>query len=110
MGSRAATTNALSRRIVILQRHSKTATILSIWYDSTLLMVGYSNNILQVMNATEANRKGLYRNKNIQKVVNAMWFAKKQDEGVVYYEYFKPFPDVTFSLVLTGVRPFLWHF
>lgn len=73
---------------------------------SRLSHVGYSNNFLQVMSATEADRKGLYRNKNIQKVVNAMWFAKKQDEGVIYYEYFKPLSDVTFSLVLTAVRPF----
>jgi hypothetical protein len=55
------------------------------------------------MSATEANRKGLFRNKNIQKVVNAMWFAKKQDEGIIYHEYFKPFPDVSVALVLTSV-------
>jgi hypothetical protein len=59
------------------------------------------------MSTTEANRKGLYRNKNIQKVINAMWFAKKLDEGVVYHEYFKPLPDVTLALVLTAVRLFL---
>ena len=58
------------------------------------------------MSATEADRKDIFCNKNIQKVVNAMWFAKKQDEGVVYYKYFKPLPDVTFALVLTAVRPF----
>lgn len=55
------------------------------------------------MSVTEANRKGLFRNKNIQKVVNAMWFSKKQEEGVVYHEYFKPLPDVTLELVLTVV-------
>jgi len=59
------------------------------------------------MSATETDRKGLFHNKNIQKVVNAMWFANKQDEGVVYHEYFKPLPDVALALVLTGVRPFL---
>ena len=55
------------------------------------------------MSATEANRKGLFRNKNIQKVVNAMWFSKKQDGGVIYHKYFKPLPDVTLALVLTAV-------
>ena len=55
------------------------------------------------MNATEANRKGLFRNKHIQKVVNSMWFSKKQDEGVIYHKYFKPLPDVTLALVLTAV-------
>ena len=59
------------------------------------------------MSATEANRKGLYRNKNIQKVINTMWFAKKLDEGVVYHEYFKPLPDITLALVLAAVRLFL---
>jgi hypothetical protein len=55
------------------------------------------------MNATEADRKGLFKNKNIQNVVNAMWFSKKQDEGVIYHEYFKPLPDITLALVLTAV-------
>jgi hypothetical protein len=56
------------------------------------------------MGAMETDRKGLFRNKNIQKVVNAMWFANKQDDGVSYPEYFKPMPDITVALVLTAVR------
>jgi hypothetical protein len=55
------------------------------------------------MGATGAERKGLFCNKNIQKVVNAMWFANKQDDGVISPEYFKPMRDVTVALVLTGV-------
>jgi hypothetical protein len=56
------------------------------------------------MGAVETDRKGLFRNKNIQKVVNAMWFANKQDDGVSYPEYFKPMPDITVALVLTAVQ------
>lgn len=56
------------------------------------------------MSTIEADRTGLFRNKNIQKIINAMWFANKQDEGVVYHEYFNPFSDVALALVLTGVR------
>ena len=55
------------------------------------------------MGATEVERKGLFHNKNIQKVVNAMWFMNKQDDGVIYPEYFNPMPDVTVALVLAGV-------
>ena len=55
------------------------------------------------MNATEADRKGLFKNKNIPKVVNTMWFSKKQDEGVIYHKYFKPLPDITLALVLAAV-------
>ena len=51
------------------------------------------------MGAVETDRKGLFRNKNIQKVVNAMWFANKQDDGVSYPEYFKPMPDITSTSV-----------
>ena len=64
------------------------------------------------MGATETKRKGLFRNKNIQKVVNAMWFENKQDDGVSYPEYFKPLPDVTVALVLTAVQApfyFIYH-
>jgi Domain of unknown function (DUF6532) len=56
------------------------------------------------MGAVETDRKGLFRNKNIQKVVNAMWFVNKQDDGVSYPEYFKPMPDITVALVLTVVQ------
>jgi hypothetical protein len=56
------------------------------------------------MGAVETDRKGLFRNKNIQKVVNVMWFANKLDDGVSYPEYFKPMPDITVALVLTAVR------
>ena len=59
--------------------------------------------IFQEMGTTEANRKGLFHNKNIQKVINAMWFANKNDDGITYPEYFKPMPDVTIALVLTVV-------
>jgi hypothetical protein len=62
------------------------------------------------MGATEAERKGLFHNKNIQKVINAMWFAYKQDDGVIYPEYFKLMPDVTVTLVLTGVRMFSYAY
>jgi len=57
----------------------------------------------QTIGATEADCKGLYRNKNIQKIINAMWFAKKHDKGVVYHEYFKPIHVMTLALVLTAV-------
>jgi hypothetical protein len=49
------------------------------------------------------SRKGLYENSIIQKVVNGMWFANKNDEGVVYHEYFKPFPLITTALICTAV-------
>lgn len=31
-----------------------------------------------------------------------MWFTNKRDEGVMYYDDFKPFPVVAFALVLTA--------
>ena len=34
------------------------------------------------------------------KVLNTMWFANKQDDGVTYPEYFKPMTDITVVLVL----------
>lgn len=48
--------------------------------------------------------KGLYGAKIIQKGVNAMWFRDKKDEGVLYPEFYKPFPEVGLALLLTAVR------
>jgi hypothetical protein len=62
-----------------------------------------TGHVLQTIGSSEAECKGLYHNKNIQKIVNAMWFAKKHDEGVIYHEYFKPLHVVTVALVLTAV-------
>ncbi|KIM73415.1 hypothetical protein PILCRDRAFT_93083 [Piloderma croceum F 1598] len=33
-----------------------------------------------------------------------MWFTNKQNEGVVYHEYFKLLPDVALTLILTGME------
>ncbi|KAG1742961.1 hypothetical protein EDD22DRAFT_851560 [Suillus occidentalis] len=48
--------------------------------------------------------KGLYSTKIIQKVVNMMWFRDKKDEGVLYPEFYKPFPEVGLALLLTVIE------
>ncbi|GLB39847.1 hypothetical protein LshimejAT787_0705000 [Lyophyllum shimeji] len=47
---------------------------------------------------------GLYQNKLIQKVVNAMWFQDKQDEGVLFVDDFRPFPIPALALVLSVIE------
>jgi len=49
------------------------------------------------------DRSGVYQAPIIQKVINSMWFANKRNEGVVFDEYFRPFPKVGLALVLTAV-------
>jgi len=39
----------------------------------------------------------------IQKIINTMWFANKNDEGVKHHVLFKPFPLPALALVLTAV-------
>lgn len=53
---------------------------------------------------TPDGNKGLYHVKIIQKVVNMMWFCDKKDKGVLYPEFYKPFPEVGLALVLTAVH------
>ncbi|KAG1730813.1 uncharacterized protein EDB91DRAFT_1085285 [Suillus paluster] len=48
--------------------------------------------------------KGLYGSKIIQKAVNTMWFCDKKDEGVLYPEFYKPFPEVGLTLLLTAIE------
>ncbi|KAG1831196.1 hypothetical protein DFJ58DRAFT_608522, partial [Suillus subalutaceus] len=48
--------------------------------------------------------KGLYGAKIIQKGVNAIWFRDKKDEGVVYPEFYKPFPEVALAFLLTAIE------
>ncbi|KAG1904904.1 uncharacterized protein F5891DRAFT_976496 [Suillus fuscotomentosus] len=48
--------------------------------------------------------KGLYSAKIIQKGVNTIWFRNKKDEGVLYPEFYKPFPEVAFALLLTVIE------
>ncbi|KAF8179780.1 hypothetical protein K438DRAFT_1211385 [Mycena galopus ATCC 62051] len=49
-------------------------------------------------------RKGIYRHPLLQKVVNAMWFANRRDEGPRYPAAFNPFPKAALALVLTAVE------
>ncbi|KAJ7482668.1 hypothetical protein FB451DRAFT_1170530 [Mycena latifolia] len=45
--------------------------------------------------------KGIYRHPLFQKVINAMWFANRRDEGPTYPEFFNPFPAEGLALVFT---------
>ncbi|KIM68371.1 hypothetical protein SCLCIDRAFT_20295 [Scleroderma citrinum Foug A] len=40
----------------------------------------------------------------IQKIINMMWFANKNDEGIKYHAWFKPFPLPALTLVLTVIE------
>ena len=51
-----------------------------------------------------SGRKGLYRNIIIQKALNAVWFAHRRDEGVLFSQMFDPVPLPTIALILTAVR------
>ncbi|KAI0276822.1 hypothetical protein BC826DRAFT_928182, partial [Russula brevipes] len=51
-----------------------------------------------------SKRKGLYQSIIIQKVINITWFARRQDEGVIYSKLFHPIPLPTIALVLTAVE------
>ncbi|KAG6826721.1 hypothetical protein H0H92_014713 [Tricholoma furcatifolium] len=57
------------------------------------------------------NCKGLYQNPLIQKIVNAMWFQNKHDEGIKFMEIFNPFPIPVLALIdccldewMTGIK------
>jgi len=52
-------------------------------------------------------RHGFLKAPIIQKVINTMWFANKNDEGIQHHARFKPFPLPALSLVLTGVSVIL---
>ena len=45
-----------------------------------------------------------YRNSIIQRAINLTWFEDKEDDGVVFYEYFAPIPFETIAFVLAVVR------
>jgi len=48
-------------------------------------------------------RHGFLKVPIIQKVINTMWFANKNDEGIKHHAHFKPFPLPALALVLTAV-------
>jgi Domain of unknown function (DUF6532) len=49
------------------------------------------------------NQQGIFLNPIIQSVINAVWFANPNDEGIVYTPYFEPISYVTIALVATVV-------
>ncbi|KIM50687.1 hypothetical protein SCLCIDRAFT_144848, partial [Scleroderma citrinum Foug A] len=53
-------------------------------------------------------RQGLYKHHIIQKAVDILFYANKKDKGVLFPEYFSPFPLPGLGLILTVV--FICHF
>ncbi|KAJ7196363.1 hypothetical protein GGX14DRAFT_197174 [Mycena pura] len=49
-------------------------------------------------------RKGLYQQPIIQKLINAMYFANRRDEGPSHPEVFSPFPLRGLALILTVIE------
>ncbi|KAH9984988.1 hypothetical protein BJV77DRAFT_1162251 [Russula vinacea] len=45
-----------------------------------------------------------YRNSIIQRAINLTWFEDKEDDGVVFYEYFAPIPFETIAFVLAVIE------
>jgi len=54
-------------------------------------------------------RRGFLKALIIQKIINTMWFANKNDEGIKQHSSFKPFPLPALALVLTAVSVVLHH-
>ena len=52
-------------------------------------------------------RRGFLKAPIIQKIINTMWFANKNDEGIKHLVCFKPFPLPALVLVLTAVSVIL---
>jgi hypothetical protein len=50
-----------------------------------------------------SERKYLYQNDILQNAINAIWFANRSDEGVVFSKFFEPISLPTITLVLTAV-------
>ncbi|KIJ63900.1 hypothetical protein HYDPIDRAFT_68131, partial [Hydnomerulius pinastri MD-312] len=49
------------------------------------------------------NKRGIYKSDLLQLAVYDMWFANRNDEGVLYHEYFNPMPIETIALLLAAV-------
>ncbi|KAI6028230.1 hypothetical protein EDC04DRAFT_2572981 [Pisolithus marmoratus] len=56
------------------------------------------------MSADEDGQWGFLKAPLIQKIINTMWFANKHDDGVVFHDYFKPFPLLALALVLVAIE------
>lgn len=56
------------------------------------------------MSPEEDGRRSFLKAPLIQKIVNTMWFTNKHDDGVMFHDYFKPFPYPALALVLTAIE------
>jgi hypothetical protein len=51
----------------------------------------------------------LYRHPIIQRVINITWFQNKEDDGIVFHDFFTPIPIEVIALALTVVRIEVTH-
>ncbi|KAG1806059.1 hypothetical protein EV424DRAFT_1516950 [Suillus variegatus] len=50
------------------------------------------------------SKQGIYKTDLLQMGVNHMWFANRNDEGIVYHQYFNPLPVETMALLLASIE------
>ncbi|KIJ05652.1 hypothetical protein PAXINDRAFT_93163, partial [Paxillus involutus ATCC 200175] len=62
----------------------------------------FNDEIIQLV-YEDVPRSGLYEHRIIQKAINIAYYCNKKDEGVVYSQYFQPFPLRGVALMLTVV-------
>ncbi|KAG2738501.1 hypothetical protein P692DRAFT_20758477 [Suillus brevipes Sb2] len=50
------------------------------------------------------SKTGIYKTELLQEGINIMWFANRNDEGIIYHKYFNPIPTEVIALVLTAIE------
>ncbi|KAG2152584.1 uncharacterized protein EDB93DRAFT_1137405, partial [Suillus bovinus] len=55
-------------------------------------------------------KTGIYKTELLQEGINIMWFANRNDEGIIYHKYFNPIPPEVIALVLTAASHILYSY
>ncbi|KIM68370.1 hypothetical protein SCLCIDRAFT_105913, partial [Scleroderma citrinum Foug A] len=63
-----------------------------------------ANFAFKVWALLQDDRRGFLKAPIIQKIINTMWFANKNDKGIKHHAHFKPFPLPALTLVLTSIK------
>ncbi|EGO19566.1 hypothetical protein SERLADRAFT_443031 [Serpula lacrymans var. lacrymans S7.9] len=95
------------------ERHTKVRGLTILWVLCKLISKDHHTELAPGIDLKEnilfvykdlMGKKGLYKARNIQTLIDDMWFANRNDKGALYHEYFNPISLEIVALILTNQR------
>ncbi|KAG1904175.1 uncharacterized protein F5891DRAFT_914700, partial [Suillus fuscotomentosus] len=99
------------RRELKTKMHTLTASFFGFCTSQSIAAMTHNRNLAESLKDETCfvfkdweKRSGIYKTGLIQSAVNDMWFANRNDEGMIYNKFFNLLPVELLTLILTAIK------